>query len=136
VICSDDDPPKRTKIGDLKWTFDDGDVLIRFPDSTLSFQVSSQILGLASPVFKRMFKKEGFMKDTMFKNRSRDKIVPLDLSEDSPRGMLVFCIILHHQYKDEPDLELLEDLKVLCEKYICTDSFKNHIKYWLDLINL
>jgi hypothetical protein len=83
-----------------------------------------------------MFKKEGFMKDTMFKNRSRDKIVPLDLSEDSPRGMLVFCIILHHQYKDEPDLELLEDLKVLCEKYICTDSFKNHIKYWLDLINL
>lgn len=70
----------------------DGDVVLAVGDQNEQFQVSSQALSKASPVFKATFGpnfREGQQE------RSSSQPATIELPEDDPDGMRLICLFLH-----------------------------------------
>lgn len=114
---------------------DDGDLLLRlhlakrkgFVDMT----VSSKHLMLASPVFKAMFRPNGFQEGESL--RSRDLTV-VDLPDDDPEAFEILMNILHGQSRKVPDqvtLTRLREVTVLADKYQILDPLHIYVKQWL-----
>ncbi|KAL5344008.1 hypothetical protein BJX70DRAFT_393430 [Aspergillus crustosus] len=110
-------------------TYDvDGDVLVTCC-GTLS-RVSSKAISLASPVLRAMFNlgfKEGL---TLVKDGS----YVLDLPQDDPEALAVFCHIAYHKSQSlarklTPDT--LQRLSVFIDKYSCRETFLYQARVWM-----
>ena len=106
----------------------DGDVILVLAGTEL--QVSTKVLGVASPVFKAMFGPH-FLEGTELNTTSLRHIA---LPEDNPEAMTTLCNILHHRSEDvsqEASYQALEDTAVLCDKYDCRKALMPWIKMWM-----
>ena len=109
-----------------------GDVILVVGAETLNIQVSSHVLGLASTVFKAMFKphfQEGFSLIV-----TKESPVTILLPEDDPAAVSLTCKILHHQIDhttENPSLALLSKLATFCDKYDCIRSIRPSAHQWI-----
>ena len=109
-----------------------GDVILVVGEEALNIQVSSHVLGLASTVFKAMFKsnfQEGYRI-----NVTKESPVSILLPEDDPAAVSLTCKILHHQIDhtlENPSLPLLSKLANFCDKYDCIRSIRPLAHQWI-----
>ncbi len=106
----------------------EGDVVLVLDRTEL--QVSSKVLGLASPVFKAMFSpsfSEG-------KELQTTGTLRITLPEDNAGAMTTLCNILHHRphgVAKEPSHQALVELAILCDKYACGEKLEPWSRTWL-----
>ncbi|PKK45281.1 hypothetical protein CI102_15041 [Trichoderma harzianum] len=89
--------------------------------------VSSKILCLASPVFNTMLGNS--FKEAVDLIDHKATLMPycLDLPEDDPEAMTVFCKIIYFNsdnLTETPTAAFLEKLAYICDKYQCTGPMK------------
>ena len=111
-----------------------GDVLITVKTGSNSeqkrFLVSSQVLGLASPVFARLF--QGNMSEGE-KLRNGESLC-VELPEDDADAMEIIFRVLHHDpglIRISKSLESLAVLAVHSDKYDCSNSLRPWVELWL-----
>ena len=110
-----------------------GDVIFVLDD--LEFQVSSKILSLASPVFKAMFG-PSFAEG---QGQPGSKVIRrIQLSDDKAEALSAMCHVLHHQNTsaDPVDIDRLEDMATLVDKYDCVRSMHYWAAYQLRMIKV
>lgn len=94
----------------------DGDVIIKIGDDDL--RVSSQVLCLASPVFKAVLRsgfKEGLTAETSAQNPKH-----IALPDEGSTAFNLVCKVIHFQLDTLPrslSVDALEQLSVICDKY-------------------
>lgn len=99
-----------------------------------SFLVSSYILSLASPVFKAMLS-GGFKEGLAIQNTRPGDTAEINLPEDNADAFRIFADLSHHRYDsipDQPDLDTLEALAVVVDKYECIPLVKHQATAWLN----
>jgi hypothetical protein len=97
-------------------------------DGASSFLVSSKVLGLASPVFAKMFG-PNFIEGQQVRRGERPSIE----LEDDPKAMQTLLRILHHKLADVPLYmapKPLMDLAILADKYNCLETFRPWSMAW------
>ncbi|KAH8728860.1 hypothetical protein GQ44DRAFT_747278 [Phaeosphaeriaceae sp. PMI808] len=122
-----------TKMRDSPGPDPDGDVILRCQDqdtdTTTSFQVSSKILRLASPVFVGMFSpcfREG-------QDLLQGKCPVIELEDDDASMMGLILNVLHYQVSDEDhimDAKRLARLAIHCNKYDCIKALGPWVSVW------
>src|SRR5664279_2337817 len=93
--------------------------------------VSSKALSLASPVFEAMFKPH--FKEGVQHHLQLGEAVIIPLPEDDPEATTLFCQITHHRSQNlrkTPNPLCLENLAILCNKYICSGSVVSYGALW------
>ena len=97
-----------------------GEVIIEVGDQQL--RVSSKVLSLASPVFKPMFN-SGF-KEGLTSEVTADSPRTIPLPDDDFQAFLCLCQIVHMQHNNTKtvDVDIMEKLAWLCDKYQCTNA--------------
>ena len=114
----EDDPPPEVAIQQL--TIDpEGDVHLSLRDCELL--VSSKVLSLASPVFKKLFGPH-FLEGNRVEAKNPGHV---DLHEDDSEAMTSLCYLLHYQMDkapDNPTPDFLDSLTILADKYDCVRS--------------
>lgn len=110
-----------------------GDAVLYFEESnnhkTFQFRISTKVLGLASPVFAKMFGpdfEEGY--------RIRREECPLiKLQDDDAPAMEIILTALHYRGIDQLhpiDAERLATLAIHCDKYDCINALRPWISQW------
>ena len=103
-----------------KFTIDpEGDVHLSLRDRELL--VSSKVLSLASPVFKKLFGPH-FSEGSRVEAKNPGHV---DLHDDDPEAMTSLCYLLHYQMDnvaDNPSLDFLHNVAVIADKYDCVRS--------------
>jgi hypothetical protein len=106
----------------------DGDVIMAA--GRKKWLVSSKVLGMASPVFKRMFASD-FQEGTRVRNGATPTIT---LEEDHEKAMDYLFHILHHQ-TDHVPLSIpwngMSSMAETCDKYDCVRALKSWITIWM-----
>ncbi|KAJ5894622.1 hypothetical protein N7495_006313 [Penicillium taxi] len=100
---------------------------------TRRFLVSSNLLGLASPVFKESFGSN--IREGLLANQACPEEVPLP--EDDPDTMGALLAILHYQEPQDiahMDTMWLASLASLCDKYDCVKAFRAWFSIWFNNI--
>lgn len=112
----------------------EGDVIIvaqgSSTDKTRRFLVSTKVLGLASPVFLKMFGPK-FLEGQQLTNTYRPEIA---LYHDIPIIMGVIFTILHYQEPKEVcemSSHWLATFAIHCDKYDCTKALWPRVHIWL-----
>ncbi|KUJ15941.1 uncharacterized protein LY89DRAFT_99541 [Mollisia scopiformis] len=130
-FCSENDDDDYPLPSPPEFTFTPSDVrlLINTPDDTLAYaHVSSHALVLASPVWKNFLFPPW--------STSTEKVLEHDFSDDDPAALLVLLRIAHLKLKGieefAPSKDLLVDLAILCNKYVCGDLLYPWIAGWVD----
>ncbi|OIW27011.1 hypothetical protein CONLIGDRAFT_672449 [Coniochaeta ligniaria NRRL 30616] len=131
--------PKRPKpspdLSDVETLDSEGDVVLAIekPDSETQekFLVSSRVLSLASPVFRRMFS-PSFTEGRQVRNGD----VPcISLEEDDAEAMRTILRLLHFR-RDNMPFELgpqaLAKIALHCDKYDVIASLEAWVQIWLD----
>lgn len=93
------------------------------------FLVSSKILSLASPVFKKLFSSH-FLEGALVATQTRPEI---PLHEDDPTVMGIIFSFLHYQEPDievEVDAKMFANIAVHCDKYDCVVAIRPWITVW------
>ena len=112
---------KTTPIVVQKMTLDpDGDVFLQLDGYEL--QVSSRILGIASPVWKKLCTIQ------MEEGAQLSAGVPCHITlADDPIAMITLCEVLHHR-KNTLDLSIedMESLAIVSDKYLCVDAMSRY----------
>jgi len=111
------------------------------PDVKVLITASSQILCIASPIFKTML--TGAFREasdfaahktsTSSTTSSSHEKFTLDLPEDDPEAFTLLLRILHYDYASVPERptpESLEGLAFLCDKYQCTHVLRYCGRLW------
>ena len=127
-------PPKVATI-----QFDvDGDILLLLSSSEGSarFQVSSNALCLASPVFRAMLGAKSKFKESKDLQEQKGSESPLEitLSDDDPKALAIILRIIHHQLGYVPALlaeENLWEIAILVDKYDLGDTAKIWANLWV-----
>jgi hypothetical protein len=91
-------------------------------------RVSSKVLSVASPVFTACMRP--YIRGTPTRGRSYS--VPLP--DDDPEAMYILCNVLHFQHQRvprTPDIPLLQELAILCDKYTCVRCVGLWPREWL-----
>lgn len=107
----------------------EGDVLLK--TSTKEFLASSKVLGMASSYFSTMFK-SNFVEGRA--ERSPDKPLLLDASEDDTEAMNVLLHAIHFAYTPglvDPNIDLQFKISILSDKYECLRALHAHSQRWL-----
>ncbi|KAJ5249540.1 hypothetical protein N7524_011856 [Penicillium chrysogenum] len=111
----------------------DGNVIIvvegQPPENTRRFLVSSKVLGLASPVFAKLFS-PNFHEGTKLAN---DTCPEISLHDDDPAAMGAIIAILHYQEPNEiapTDAKWLAILAIHCDKYDCVKAMRAWVSTW------
>ena len=114
----------------------EGDVLLTLKDGAQRVLVSSKILSLASPVFKKLFA-SSFREGAKLAESSYAEIpgIPeIPLYEDDPSAMKTMLSILHHQSAYDLAQTAPESIAILaicCNKYKCVEPIRPWIETWL-----
>ena len=106
----------------------DGDIYLNF--GGYEVRVSSKVLSLASPVFKKMF--GPFFAEGA--SVAADNPSGVYLPDDDADALISLCYLLHfqgHKVSDTPTLELLEKLAILTDKYDCVGSISQWMAFHL-----
>lgn len=106
----------------------EGDVILLLEDHEI--QVSSKVLGLASPVFKAMFS-PSFAEGRSLTSSSPSRI---SLTDDNLVAIVSLCQIIHYQTKSlpkEPDQSFVEQLAIVADKYDCIEALGPLSHMWL-----
>ncbi|MCJ1244733.1 hypothetical protein MMC30_001932 [Trapelia coarctata] len=120
-----DDSTTAEEAGTLASTFNkldidlDGDVYLCSEDFKLL--VSSKVLSVASPVFKKLFGPH-FMEGSQLSTTSPGTV---SLSEDNAEVVVALCQILHHRYSESVEsltFSFINNLAVVADKYDCVQS--------------
>ena len=101
----------------------EGDVILICHEAEL--QVSSKVLGLASPVFKALLS-SNFAEG----HPTSSKSIRIRLYDDDLESMRLMCAILHHKYASANGIghERLDRLAVVTDKYdVC--AFSSSIRH-------
>ena len=112
----------------------DGNAILDIEDlrshKTVEFHISTKVLGLASPVFAKMFGphfEEG--------HRVRRAECPhIKLHDDDPHAMEATLRTLHYQGINQLraiDAEMLATVAVHCDNYDCINALSPWLSYWL-----
>lgn len=114
-------------------TIDDQGDLILAADSQ-HLQVSSNVMRLASPVFRAMIQPGRFLEGQTHRDSAKPATVKLE--DDDANALTVLCSILHFKkvvfFADIAHLAAFADL---CDKYQCARAPLYHILHWLSLFN-
>lgn len=108
----------------------DGDVIVKIGDDDL--RVASQVLCLASPVFKAMLRsgfKEGLTAETSSQNPKY-----IALPDDDPTAFKTVCQVIHCRLDTVPaelDIDCLHQLATLCDKYQVIIPMLNCATLWV-----
>lgn len=108
----------------------DGDVIVKIGDDDL--RVASQVLCLASPVFKAMLRsgfKEGLTAETSSQNPKH-----IALPDDDPTAFKTLCRVIHFRLDmvpDKLDVDSLQQLAGLCDKYRIIIPMLNCATLWV-----
>lgn len=105
-------------------------------NETLHLIVSSKVLSVASPIFKRMFFGDFKEARELAQSQATAQVYTLELPEDDPLATLILCSILHpcaktDQVPERPDTTTLKDLAVLTDKYQCAQALAYPGRHWL-----
>ena len=106
----------------------DGDIYLNF--SGYEVRVSSKVLSLASPGFKKMF--GPFFAEGA--SVAADNPSRVHLRADDADTLISLCYLLHfqgHKVSDTPTLEFLEKLAILTDKYDCVGSISQWTAFHL-----
>lgn len=96
-----------------------GDVVLVVEGTRL--RVSSNVLGLASPVWKAMFRPDYAEGTSLSKGAPCVILLP----EDKADALSTLCNILHHRIRSiekKPTAASLEQLAIITDKYDCVDA--------------
>jgi hypothetical protein len=110
-----------------------GDVILEVlqeNETSVRLRVSSQVLSLASRVFENMF--DGRFAEGQDLSPASPKTI--QLTDDNPKCMTMFCKLTHLQNSDIPvklELDDLIDFAIFCDKYDCADSVRPWSKVWV-----
>lgn len=94
----------------------DGDVYLC--SDRFKLLVSSKVLSLASPVFKKLFGPH-FAEGSQVSSTSPGSV---SLSEDNAEALVALCQILHYQFQEveyDPPLKFINSIAVVADKYDC-----------------
>lgn len=107
---------------------DQGDIILAA--GPFHLRVSSNILRVASPVFRAMLQPGRYLEG----QTSRDSAKPctVKLEEDDPDVLVALCSILHFKkVVFLPDIARLAAFADLCDKYQCARASLYHVMHWL-----
>ena len=125
-----------SKPGDQGWnpssesvTIDDqGDVIL--VASSTRLRVSSNVLRLASPVFRAMLEPGRFLEGQTY--RDSDDPLTVQLEDDDPIALTTLCKILHFKRVElSCNVKLLVTFAEVCDKYCCRTAVLFHVTTWL-----
>jgi len=126
-------PPKHNRVASIEFDLQ-GDVLLTLLSSAkiAKFRVNSNILCLASPVFRAMLgPKSQFRERAALTGRtSASEPLEISLSDDDPEALGVIMRIIHLQYDWVPpslNEDQLYKVAVICDKY----SMRQSLEVWL-----
>lgn len=116
-----------------------GDVLFILPsqngERTARFQVNSNSLCLASPVFRAMLGSNSHFKEaTALEARAKNPASPpveITLADDDPNALALVLRIIHHQNNSLPKTlseDQLYEVAIICDKY----DLRHALMLWLD----
>jgi len=111
VLASVPQPLKLVLGSGAKVVDPDGDIIAILLPTTFTFQISSKVLSIASPVLKRMFFLSG---------RDIRELVEVVFKGDSPRALEVILCVLHHRHEcisTNMTHHQLYDIAVVAYKY-------------------
>ena len=115
----------------------EGDLILAVGPDRTPIRVSSKVLGLASPVFNKMLDSP-FAEGRLLSKRAslRSSTVPpiqIDLPEDDPEAMIMFCNTVHIKRQATPDisLPLFERMASLSDKYDSSLALSSGSEVWL-----
>jgi hypothetical protein len=113
-----------------------GDLILEVSSDagTARFKVSSQVLCIASPVFRAMLGPSSSFKEACELRASAISSEPyvLQLGEDDPQALVVVLNALHLQGSKVPisiSFQNLVDLAIICDKYDCAPG----VTLWADV---
>ncbi|KAL8957123.1 MAG: hypothetical protein Q9183_006142, partial [Haloplaca sp. 2 TL-2023] len=108
----------------------DVDIILGKPGMLSSVRVSSKILSVVSPVFKRMFSPY-FAEGQNLSASSPEKV---HLPADYPEAMIWLLRALHldPEMNLEPHPDIREKVVYLCDKYHCIARMRSYFKSWIE----
>ncbi|KIW93268.1 uncharacterized protein Z519_05873 [Cladophialophora bantiana CBS 173.52] len=97
--------------------------------------VSSRVLELSCPFFRKMLQSNAFMEGANQPNAERPPIK--QLQEDHPDIFYLICVVLHYRPAHPPDS--IDDYRILadlCNFYGCSRALSFHVRAWTDSLEL
>ncbi|KIW82528.1 hypothetical protein Z517_05555 [Fonsecaea pedrosoi CBS 271.37] len=110
-----------------------GDLVIEIENERL--RTSSKVLSLASPVFAAMLR-PGFREGTVRNTEDNLRVVPLP--DDDLDAFKLVCRVIHFQLDQIPqelEIDSLEKLALVCDKYQCTVALRHCAALWLQSLS-
>ncbi|KAK6530045.1 hypothetical protein TWF694_003419 [Orbilia ellipsospora] len=114
------------------------DLVIHLPTalSTHRYLVSSQILRVVSPVWRKHLDPDSPFQKTGSEHIGGRQHIIMTLEDDDPDTLLAVLNVLHFSTENVPTLSIefgqLKSFAVLCDKYDCVHILKPYSKAWLD----
>ncbi|RPB26217.1 hypothetical protein L211DRAFT_804956 [Terfezia boudieri ATCC MYA-4762] len=116
----------------------EGDVLLTLPSTSgiARFRVNSNILCIASPVFRAMLGAKSQFRERAALSARTSTSEPLELSlaDDDPNALTVILRIIHLQYDWVPpslNADQLYTIAVICDKYDMRQSLEVWLVNWI-----
>jgi len=115
----------------------EGDVLLILSPSTMAtFRVNSNILCIASPVFRAMLGVKSRFKERTALSARTSTSEPLEISlpDDDPKALGVILRVIHLQYDWVPpslDENQLYTIAIICDKYDMRQSLEVWLAKWI-----
>lgn len=122
-------------------------LLITYKGAPAYAHVSSQVLAVASPIWKN-FLFPPWSVDPISSEDGIEKVVEgvkqlrlaevkqLDFTDDSAEALLVLLCVAHLKFedilKDQPSRQLLIDLAITCDKYLCPGLIRPWVGVWIE----
>ncbi|KAE8449793.1 hypothetical protein EG329_007568 [Mollisiaceae sp. DMI_Dod_QoI] len=137
---------------EFTFTPSDTRLKITYKNSLAYAHVFSQAMALASPVWKNFLfppwsntkeskfeskceEKEGDDVVTKLRKLRLDPVEELDFTEDNAGALLVLLCVAHSKFEDilndTPPRQLLIDLAIICDAYLCQDLIRPWIGGWI-----
>ncbi|KAF8468192.1 hypothetical protein BDZ91DRAFT_793053 [Kalaharituber pfeilii] len=122
----------------------EGDITLAVPHSLEGstvkaiayFRVNSQILCIASPVFRAMLSKTSSFKEatSLAKRDPSSEPTEVQLLDDNPKALAIILRAIHLQsdwVPDSPTTEQLYEIAILCDKYDMRQSLEQWLRNWI-----
>lgn len=117
-----------------------GDLILEltFKRGRARFKVSSQVLCLASPVFRAMLGPASRFKEAVELRESTTTIEPyvLPIEDDDPEALAIVLFAIHLQNSKVPtfikEKRTIWNMAIICDKYDCTAAVSVWVDVWAE----
>ncbi|KAF8441178.1 hypothetical protein BGX38DRAFT_1204090 [Terfezia claveryi] len=137
VLPPIDSPLRPDRVASLDFDLE-GDILLTLPSTSgiARFRVNSNILCIASPVFRAMLggKSQFRERAALSARASTSEPLELSLADDDPNALTVILRIIHLQYDWVPpsvNANQLYTIAVICDKYDMRQSLEVWLVKWI-----